>query len=170
MQEDRFAEAFQPFENREERRVVERAAVDVGMDLRAAGVEFGNRAVDLLHRFVGVVHRQAQQEAREPVGVGAADRGHAVIRDPGERRGLIGPAQDVDGRLGHRDDLLVVAELVEQTQPRVHVPQRVDGAPPGYRALGHGLRQCLDEHLGKDVIENVELHWLEPLVSRAAGS
>ena len=158
MQEDRLAEALQSLEHREEGGIVERPPVDVGMDLRAAGAELGRCPVDFLHRCVRVVHRQAQKKARKPVRVGAADRGHAVIGDPGEGGRPVGAAEDVDRRLRHRDHLLVVAELVEQPQPGVHVPERLDGAPARHRAFGHGLGQCLDEDFGKDMVEDIELH------------
>ena len=42
-------------------------------------------------------------------------------------------------------------------------------APSRYRPLGHGLRQRLNEHLGENMIEDVELHRLEPPVEPGGG-
>src|SRR5437879_576380 len=149
-------------EDREELRLVERPAVDVGEDLDALGAELADGAVHLLERGGDVIHRQRGDEGRELPGVLLHDLGHAVVRQPGQLGGLLGTSQKLDG--GHRQgqDLPVLGEALHHAHALVQVPQHRNVHPA--LELGRERRvplgdllHPLEVRLRKDVRKDVEL-------------
>src|SRR3989441_7337809 len=149
-------------EDREELRLVERPAVDVGEDLDALGAELADGAVHLLERGGDIVHRQRGDEGRELPGVLLHDLRHAVVRQPGELGGLLGTSQELDGRHRQGQDLLVLGEALHHAHALVQVPQHRNVHPAlelrRERRVPLGdLLHPLEVRLRKDVRKDVEL-------------
>src|SRR5881396_3193407 len=149
-------------EDREELRLVERPAVDVGDDLDAPGAELADGAVHLLERGGDVVHRQRGDEGRELPGVLLHDLRHAVVRQPGQLGGLLGASQKLDGRHRQGQDLPVLGEALHHAHALVQVPQHRNVHPAlelrrERRVPCGDLLHPLEVRLRKDVRKNVEL-------------
>src|SRR6266436_6254335 len=170
-------------EDREELRLVERPAVDVGEDLDALRAELADGAVHLLERGRHVVHRQRGDEGRELPGVLSHDLSHAVVRQPRQLGGLLGVSQELDGRHRQGQDLLVLGEALHHAHALVEVPQHRDMHPAlelrRERRVPLGdLLHPLEVRLRKDVRKNVEFqHYssftpamVESSLQRAASS
>src|SRR5882762_6892325 len=148
-------------ENREELRLVERPAVDVGEDLDALRAELADGAVHLLERRRHVVHRQRGDEGRELPGVLPHDLRHAVVRQPRQLGGLLGTSEELDGRHRQGQDLLVLGEALHHAHALVEVPQHRDMHPAlelrRERRVPLGdLLHPLEVRLRKDMRKNVE--------------
>ncbi len=113
-------------EDRPEGAVRERFARDVGEQLDAARAERIDGAVDLDERSLDVVHRQRCDEGGEAVGVPAAELRQGVVGHARELRRGRGPGDQFQRRIGERDHLLQPVELVEQGEPGVDIPQRLE--------------------------------------------
>jgi hypothetical protein len=127
MQEDRPPRFRRDLEDGEEALLVERRAVDVGMDLHAARAG-RKRALELARR-VARIHRQRCEPAAEMFSVFGDELWQPVIGDLCEfaRGSLV--AHCLDGRHAERDHLgvLVLAlEAVDQREPLVDVVDRWD--------------------------------------------
>src|SRR5438046_3900519 len=149
-------------EDREELRLVERPAVDVGEDLDAPGAEVADARVHILERGSDVIHRQRGDEGRELPGVLLHDLSHAVVRQPGQLGGLLGTSQELDGRHRQSQDLLVLGEALHHAHALVQVPQHRDVHPAlelrRERRVPLGdLLHPLEVRLRKDVRKDVEL-------------
>src|SRR3989475_4409140 len=170
-------------EDREDLRLVERPAVDVGEDLDALGAELADGAVHLLEGGRHVVHRQRGDKGGELLGVLPHDLGHAVVRQPGQLGGLRGISQELDGRHRQGQDLLVLGEALHHAHALVEVPQHRNVHPAlelrreRRIPLGDSLHP-LEVRLRKNVRKNVELqHYssftpamVESSLQRAASS
>ena len=146
-------------EDRPELGRAQRLAGDVGEDLDAARAEAFHRAVDLGERGLDVVHRQRRDERREAVGVPAAKLGQRVVGEPRELRRLVGGRDQLERRIGEREHLLQPVELVEQGEPRIDVPQRLEPRERGDGDMTRNdLGQAVEIRLGHEMIEDVDDH------------
>ena len=157
MHPDRQIELDHAFEDRPEFRRAERLAGDIGEHLDAPGAQVSHRAVDLLQRGVDVVHRQRRDKGWKALRMPPADVGKTVIGDARQLRGALGRPQQFERRIGERQHLAVVAELIEQLESRVEVPQRRQlGKRGGGRVIRHELPQFLEVSRRQEVVVDVE--------------
>jgi len=154
--------------------LVERVAVDVGVELHAQGPERPAHVFDLLDGAVWIVHRQACDEAREPVRVTVDELGQALVAEPCEVARHGGGAEVLDRGGGQADDLaIVVAELLQLTEPQIEVEHRRYSGDPLAHVRGGGhvakrgepIRVLLRHH----VAEGIELHLRESPVTIGPG-
>ena len=137
--------------------IAQRRAGHVGEDLDSLGAKLADGAVDLRERGLDVVHRQRCDERRETVRVAAAELGQSVIGHARQIRRLRRTAQIFERRIGEREHLLQVAELIEEFEPRIDIPKRAQarkGRRGGVRRSE--LLQALEVRRGHEVIEDVE--------------
>ena len=145
-------------EDRREFRIVERAAVDVGEDLDAAGAQGLDRALHLLERRLDVVHRHRGDEAGEALRVLGDDLRHAVIGDARQLGRALGRGDEFDRRHRQGEDLLIVAEFLHQPQARIEVVEHGDVGPaPHRRLVGNDLDHLVEIGFREDVREDVDL-------------
>ena len=86
-----------------------------------------------------------------------ADVRKPVIGDARQLRGALGRPQQFERRIGERQHLAVVAELIEQLETRVEVPQRRQlGKRGGGRVIRHELPQFLEVSRRQEVVVDVE--------------
>ena len=86
-----------------------------------------------------------------------ADLGERVVRHAGDLRRAVGRRDQLDRRIGEREHLLQAVELVEQREPRVDVPQRLDARERGeHRMAGNELAEPVEKRLRHEVGEDVE--------------
>ena len=90
----------------------------------------------------------------------AADLRQAVVGEPRQIRRDSGPADKLERRIGERQHLREVAELVEQTQPRIDVHQRLQPRKRGGRDGWPGMSVGKPIEIGfrHEVIEYVDDH------------
>ena len=164
MQPDRPVELRHGLEDRLERRIVERLAGDVGEDLDAAGVQLGDGAPSLLDRSLHVGHRHRRDEGRKALGMLRAQFGHRIVADAREAQADVAGREILDRRIGQRDDLAVVAELVHLAEALVEIEQllhaaqpRPDVAEPRRDAI-HLLEELVREDVAVDVDDRVAGH------------
>ena len=119
VQPDRLVELFHRREERLERRVVERLAGDVGINLHAERAIL-DRAGSLRHADIGCAERALRHPAGEMVAVLGADLGQFVVDQPGIFLDLGAVArislrlgEDFERRHGVGDNLRVVGEGVD---------------------------------------------------------
>ena len=79
--------------------------------------------------FIG----SAAMKVGKAVGMPAADLGQRVIGEPRQLRRLVRRRDQLERRIGEREHLLQVAELVEQGEPRIDVHQRLEPRKGGDR-------------------------------------
>ena len=145
--------------------LVERPSADIGEDLDAACAEVADRPVQLVHRPVHVVHRERGDEGDEPVRVKTDQLRHRVVGDPCELRprGRVGNV--LERRVGKRNHLPVLAELVHQPEADVEVVDHLHLLHPLADVLEprRGFRHVAVEIAGKDVGVDVDRHVLPPI-------
>src|SRR6266446_5039182 len=113
------------------------------------------------HAGIDIVHRHRGDEAGKALGMLAAKLREAVVGDARERGRPVRRPEHLDRRIGEREHLLQAVELVHHAQPRVYVPQRGQLGKRGQRDVArHELREALEDRLGHEVIEDVEVHGL----------
>src|SRR5580765_2674410 len=80
-----------------------------------------------------------------------------VIGEARQLRRTLGRPQQFERRIGERQHLAVVAELIEQLETRVEVPQRCElGKRGGGREIRHELPQFPEVSRRHEVVEDVE--------------
>ena len=161
MQQYGDVEVGRPIEDRRKRRVVQRPAVDVGVDLHAAESELAHGAVEFGKGRLDVVHGQARGGGDEPVRVARDQLRHVVVGDARQCRGVGRAGQPLDGRIGDVDDLHVTGTGgVHCPETGVEVHERRHGA---LLILQPRLRRR-NPHAGlavagrDDVVEGVDRH------------
>ena len=147
-------------EHRAEFRLVERLAVDVGMQLHAAGAVL-ERTLEFLGR-VRRIHRQRGEPAAEVVLFLDAELGHAVVAELGEFLDLLGRAERFQRRHAQRDDLRVVILVAEHVADLLATVEIVDGGNAAHARAdvgrGAGGRQHLvPQTLREIVVETVDI-------------
>ena len=164
MQPDRQVELRHGREDRLEGRIVERLAGDIGEDLDAAGAELVDRAPRLLHRALDVGHRHGRDEGREALGMARAQLRHGVVADARQVEAGLAGGEILDRRVGQRDDLAVVAELVHLAKALVEIEQLLDAAQPRpdiaepRRNAVHLLEELVREDVTVDVDDRLAGH------------
>jgi hypothetical protein len=129
------------------------------MDLRAEHAVLFHVAVDFDHGGVRVVHGQRHDVAGEAVGMGAADRRHAVIGDARQMGRVVGAGDGIERRLGQGQYLAeILTELIQQTQPRIDIPQGGDRSQPVDLGVRHVLRQDIEQSGGENMVECIDFH------------
>src|SRR5207237_10619983 len=128
MQPDRQIKLRHRGEDRLESFLVERAARNISENLNASGAELLDRAARLLHRAFYVRHRQRGDKSWEAVGIARTQLGHGVVADAREVEPGLAGGKVLDRRIGQRDDLPIIAELVHLTKPLVKIEQLFDAA------------------------------------------
>ena len=128
MQPDRQIKLRHRGEDRLESFLVERAARNISENLNASGAELLDRAARLLHRAFYVRHRQRGNKTREAVGIARTQLRHGVVADAREVEPGLAGGKVLDRRIGQRDDLPIIAELVHLAKPLVKVEQLFDAA------------------------------------------
>ena len=109
MQQDRPAGFLDDLVDRPEVLLVERRAVDVGVELDRIGA-VSERALGFLGRRLRRVHGERGGVAGKAVGMPGDELGKLVVADARPlRRGVLVP-QAVDRRHGEREDLRIVGE------------------------------------------------------------
>ena len=137
----------------------ERLARDIGEDLDAARAEAGHRTIDLGERRLDIVHGQRCDEGRESVGMPAAELRERVVREARELWRLVGRSNELERRIGEREHLLQAVELVEQGEPRIDVPQRLEAGKRGERHMaGNDGAEAIEIRLRHEMIEDVDHH------------
>ena len=144
-------------------RRAQRFSRDIREHLNAFRAKIVHRTVDLLKRGIDIVHRQRSDESRKPVRVSPANFGQSVVGHAGVIRRLHWRRQQLDGWVGKRQYLLIVAKLVEQPEPRLDIPQRTQpGECRGRRKVGHKFFQPVEIRRRHEMIENVDDHRCVP--------
>ena len=147
-------------EDRAEFRRAERLAGHVGEDLDALGAEARSsrdrsRASAASRLFIGSDAMKVGKRSRMP----PAELRQPVIGEARQLRRLrSGGPSNSSGGLASDSTWLVVAELIEQLQPRVEVPQRRAGAGNAVAAgvIGHESPQPLEISRRHEMIEDVD--------------
>src|SRR5262245_5684163 len=86
-----------------------------------------------------------------------ADVSKTVIGETRQLGGALGRPQQFERGIGEREHLAVVAELIEQLETRIEVPQRRQlGKRGGGRVTRYQLPQLLEVSRRHEVVENVE--------------
>ena len=158
MQPDRQIELRHRREHRLEDRIVERPPGVRRVDLDAAGAEILDRAPRLRDRALHVLQRHRGDEGRKPLRMLAAQLRHRVIGDPRQRQPELAVGDVLDRRIGQRDDLAIVAELIHLAKARVEIEQLGHLLQPLAHVLeiGRGLGHLLEIALREDVAEDVD--------------
>ena len=140
-------------EQRLEHGFVERPAGERRKNLHAGGAELVDGALGLLDRTHDVGERQRGDEAGKAVGMLLAKLRHGVVGDARQRQALAGRGEILDRRIGQRDHLPVVAELVHFLEPRIEVVDLAHAAQPGrdIAELWRDLVHLVEKAGGRDV-------------------
>ncbi len=160
VQEDRPVEALGGLEDRLELRVVQRRAVDVGVELHADGAAVGReQPLELGHGGVGRVHRQGGQKAGEAVAVARDQVGQAVVGQPREVGHRLGAAHRLQRRHPQRDHLPVVVEPVHDAEPLVEVIDAGNALHAGVDVAAGAVEVLhpVPEAGGEEVVERVKV-------------
>jgi hypothetical protein len=131
----------------------------VGEYLDAARAERPDGAIDFRDTGRDVVHRHRGDEAGEAVGETPAELGQPIIGDARQFRRALRRPQDLDRRIGQRQDLLISVELIEEAQPRLDVPQRRQLGKGGKGDVaGREVAEPVEDRFRHEVVEHVEHH------------
>ena len=169
MQPNRQIELRHRGEDRLELGIVERFAGDVGVDQHATGAEILDGTTRLSHGAFDIGQAKRCGEARETLGMFAAQFAHCVIRNAGELYTLGWTGNVLDCRIWQRDNLPVLAELVHFLEARVEIEQFSDAAQPLADILelgrdpGHFLEKALREDVAVDIDDRA--HGFPPVSS-----
>ena len=88
-----------------------------------------------------------------------ADFRQRIVGKPGELRCDVGPGNQLERRIGEREHVLEIAELVEQPQARFYVTQCGEAWKCGDRGMaGYQGGKALQIRLGHEVIEDIDFH------------
>ena len=166
MQQDRLARFLDDLVDRQELVLIDRGAVDIGVELDRVGA-VRQHAFGLLGRRLGRVHGQRSGVADETVGIFGDHLGETVIAEARPFRRIGGSGQPIDRRHAEADDLAVIGEGIDHAQPLVDVVERGNSPhalaeiPLSRRRLQHQFVNAL----GKEMIERIDVaHVLSPLL------
>ena len=173
MQQDRLAGFGGDLEDRQEARLVEAGAIDVGVELQAVGIAVDQDALGLLDRGVGVVHRQRPDIAREPVRILRHQLGQAIVGGAGKLRRLVGTDHAFERRQPERQDLRVIVERVHHAKARVEIVNGANAlhALADVGGAARGLRHQPEYALRKEMTEGIDVtHGAGTPVDRKTGA
>ena len=168
MQPDRQVVRGHRGKHRLEALLVERMARDVGEDLDAARAELSDRALGFLQRAIHIVERHRGDEGRKAPRVRGAQLRHRVVGDARELRRGLALRDLLQRRVGQRDHLRVVADLVHLGKAQIEIEQLLHAAQPRADVLqpGRDARHLPEEAIRENVRVDVEDHRPSVLILR----
>ena len=93
------------------------------------------------------------------IGMPAAELGERVVRHARELGRLVGRSNELERRVGEREHLLQAVEFVEQGEPRIDVPQRLEAGKRGeHHMAGNDGAEPVEIRLRHEMVEDVDHH------------
>src|SRR6516164_10058937 len=111
-----------------ELRLVERLSSDIGVDQHTARAEVLDGAVSFRHRAFDGGQAKRRGKGRKTLWIFAAQFRHRVVGDARELQADFGRSDVLDRRIGQRDDLTIIAELIHLLETGIEIEQLGDAA------------------------------------------
>jgi len=133
---------------------------DVGENLHAARAERLDRAFGFLDRSIHIVERHDCDKSRESIGMLPAKLRHRIVSDLRKLSRNLALRDVLYRRIGKRDDLPVVAELIHLLEPQIEIEQLFHRAQPlaHVAELGRAALKLLEKPVRKDMRVDVDDH------------